>query len=142
VTVGAIHGGTKASIIPDEVKMLVSVRALDDKGRDRANQVVERIVKGTTQAAGIPDELAPIVKRSAEEKVSAAYNDPALSERLSRMFARELGVDKVRYIKPRMAGSGTPIWERSDESLSVRSAFRLTSPRRGTILDSCNPGLS
>ena len=37
VTVGAIQGGTKASIIPDEVKMLVSVRALDDKGRDRAN---------------------------------------------------------------------------------------------------------
>jgi hippurate hydrolase len=104
VTVGAIQGGTKANIIPDEVKMLVSVRALDDKGRDRANQAVERIVKGIAQAAGIPDDLAPIVKRSEEEKVSGAYNDQALSERLSEVFARELGADKVLRIKPRMAG--------------------------------------
>jgi hippurate hydrolase len=104
VTVGAIQGGTKANIIPDEVKMLVSVRALDDKGRDRAVQAAERIIKGIAQAAGIPDELAPIVKRSEEEKVSGAYNDPALSERLSGVFVRELGADKVLHIKPRMAG--------------------------------------
>ena len=104
VTVGAIQGGTKANIIPEEVRLLVSVRALDDKSRDRAVQAVERIVKGTAQAAGIPEDLAPIVRRSEDEKVSGTYNDPALSERLSAVFTRELGADKVLRIKPRMAG--------------------------------------
>lgn len=104
VTVGAIQGGTRASIIPEEVKLLVSVRALDDKGRDRAVQAVERIAQGTAQAAGIPDDLAPVVRRSEDEKVSGTYNDPALSERLSAVFARELGGGKVIRIKPRMAG--------------------------------------
>jgi hippurate hydrolase len=104
VTVGAIQGGTKANIIPEEVRLLVSVRALDDKGRDRALEAVERIVKGIVQAAGIPDNLPPIVRRSEDEKVSSTYNDPALSDRLSAVFARELGGDKVVRIKPRMAG--------------------------------------
>jgi hippurate hydrolase len=104
VTVGAIQGGTSANIIPEEVKLLVSVRALDDKGRDRAVQAVERIAKGIAQAAGISDDLAPIVQRSENEKVSGTYNDPALSERLSAVFAREIGADKVLHIKPRMAG--------------------------------------
>ncbi|MBX6315293.1 MAG: amidohydrolase [Isosphaeraceae bacterium] len=104
VTVGAIQGGTRASIIPEEVRMLVSVRALDDRGRDRAVQAVERIAKGTALAAGVPEELAPIIRRSEDEKVSGTYNDPALSERLSAVFARELGADKVLRIKPRMAG--------------------------------------
>jgi hippurate hydrolase len=104
VTVGAIQGGTKANIIPEEVRLLVSVRALDDKGRDRAIEAVERIAKGIAAAAGIPGDLAPVVRRSEEEKVSGAYNDPALSKRLSAVFARDLGGDKVIRIKPRMAG--------------------------------------
>ncbi len=104
VTVGAIQGGTKVNIIPEEVKLMVSVRALDDKRRDRAIQAVERIVKGIAQAAGIPDDLAPIVRRSEDEKVGGTYNDPALSERLSAIFSAELGTDKVVRIKPRMAG--------------------------------------
>jgi amidohydrolase len=104
VTVGAIQGGTKVNIIPEEVRLLVSVRALDDKARDRAIQSVERIVKGIAQAAGIPDDLAPIVTRSENEKVGGTYNDPALSERLATIFARELGKENVVRIKPRMAG--------------------------------------
>ncbi len=104
VTVGAIQGGTRASIIPEEVRLLVSVGALDDKGRDRAVQAVERIAKGTALAAGIPEDLAPIVRRSEDEKVIGTYNDPALSERLSAVFTRELGADKILRVKPRMAG--------------------------------------
>jgi amidohydrolase len=72
VTVGAIQGGTRASIIPEEVRLLVSVRALDDKNRDRAVQAVERIARGTALAAGVPQELAPIVRRSEEENRSMA----------------------------------------------------------------------
>jgi amidohydrolase len=104
VTVGAIQGGTKANIIPEEVRLLVSVRALDDKARDRAIQAVERILKGIAQAAGISDDLAPIVTRSENEKVGGTYNDPALSERLATIFAHELGKENVVRIKPRMAG--------------------------------------
>jgi hippurate hydrolase len=104
VTVGAIQGGTKVNIIPEDVRLLVSVRALDDKSRDRAIRAVERIAKGIAQAAGVPEDLAPIVRPSESEKVGVTYNDPTLSERLAALFARELGPDKVLRIKPRMAG--------------------------------------
>jgi amidohydrolase len=125
VTVGAIQGGTKASIIPEEVKLLVSVRALDHKGRDRAVQAVERIVKGTAQAAGIPEDLAPIVRRSEDEKVGGTYNDPALSERLSSVFARELGGDKVLRIKPRMAGDDFAHFGKVDGKVIASVVFLL-----------------
>ena len=104
VTVGAIQGGTKANVIPEEVRLLVSVRALDERVRDRCVQAVERICKGIAQAAGIPDDLAPLIRPSDEEKVGGTYNDPALSQRLLAVFARELGADKIIATKPRMAG--------------------------------------
>jgi hippurate hydrolase len=104
VTVGVIQGGTKVNVIPEDVRLLVGVRALDEKSRDRAVQAVERIARGISRAAGIPEDLAPIVRVSDSEKVGVTYNDPALSERLAAIFARELGSDKVHRTKPLMAG--------------------------------------
>ena len=61
VTVGSIHGGTKHNIIPDEVKMQITVRTYKRKVRERVLADIERIAKGCAAAAGIPPELAPIV---------------------------------------------------------------------------------
>jgi hippurate hydrolase len=125
VTVGAIQGGTKANVIPEEVKLLVSVRALDEKVRDRSVQAVERICKGIAQAAGIPEELAPIIRPSDDEKVGGTYNDPALSERLLALFARELGADKIIATKPRMAGDDFAHFGNVDGKVIPSVLFRL-----------------
>ena len=61
VTVGSIHGGTKRNIIPDEVKMLLTVRTYKSDMRERVLAAIDRIAKGCAIAAGIPPDRAPIV---------------------------------------------------------------------------------
>ena len=61
VTVGSIHGGTKHNIIPDEVKMQLTVRTYKSEVRERVLAAIDRIAKGCAAAAGVPPERAPIV---------------------------------------------------------------------------------
>jgi len=60
VTVGSIHGGTKRNIIPDEVKMQLTVRTYKKEVRDKALAAIDRIAREIAAAAGIPPERAPI----------------------------------------------------------------------------------
>src|SRR5437763_7793480 len=59
VTVGSIHGGTKHNIIPDEVKMQLTVRTYKSDVRDRVLSAIDQIAKGCATAAGFPPERAP-----------------------------------------------------------------------------------
>ena len=95
VTVGSIHGGTKHNIIPDEVNLQITVRAYREEVRLKVLASIERITKGIAIAAGIPNDLAPIVKASANEVTPSMYNDPVLSERLAGVFVKALGQDNV-----------------------------------------------
>src|ERR1700730_7453751 len=61
VTVGSIHGGTKHNIIPDDVKMQLTVRTYKSEVRDRVLADIDQIAKGCATAAGIPADRMPIV---------------------------------------------------------------------------------
>jgi hippurate hydrolase len=63
---------------------------------------IERISKGIAVAAGIPDELAPIVKYSETQVTAATYNEPKLTERLGAVFVKTLGADNVVQLPPVM----------------------------------------
>jgi hippurate hydrolase len=102
VTVGSIHGGTKHNIIPDEVDLQLTVRAYREEVRKRVLASIERITRGITMAAGIPDDRAPIFKFSDIQATSALYNDPQLTERLAAVFTRALGADNVVKLPPVM----------------------------------------
>ena len=95
VTIGSIHGGAKSNIIPDEVKLLLTVRSYKEEVRLRILASIARIAKNIAAAAGIPDDRAPIVKVSDTEVTPATYNDPALTERLAGAFQKSLGADNV-----------------------------------------------
>ena len=103
VTVGSIHGGTRANIISDEVKLQLTVRSYKEEVRQRILSSIERIAKGTALAAGLPAELAPIVKVADTEGTTATYNDPALTERMKGVFTTVIGKDKVLQVAPIMA---------------------------------------
>jgi len=102
VTVGSIHGGSKHNIIPDEVNLQLSVRAYKEEVRIRILASIERIAKGIAIAAGVPEELAPIVKVSGTQVTPATYNDPVLTERLASVFKKTLGEDNVVMVPPAM----------------------------------------
>ena len=103
VTVGSIHGGTRANIISDEVKLQLTVRSYKEEVRQRILASIERIAKGTALAAGLPAELAPMVKVADTEVTTATYNDPALTERIKDVFTKLIGKEKVLPVAPIMA---------------------------------------
>lgn len=94
ITVGSIHGGTKHNIIPDEVNLQITVRAYGEEVRRKLLAGIERVTRGIALAAGIPDNLAPIVNVSTEGTI-ATYNDPSLTERLAKVFVKALGQENV-----------------------------------------------
>src|SRR5262249_25021556 len=53
VTVGSFHGGTRPNIIPDEVKLQVTVRSYTPAVRKILLDGIARIVKGEAIAAGM-----------------------------------------------------------------------------------------
>jgi hippurate hydrolase len=100
VTVGAIHGGTKHNIIPDEVKLQLTVRSYKDDVRKRLLASIERIAKAEAAAAGAPKP--PDVAVS--EGTPATYNDPAVTKRVADALARGLGSANVSEAQPVMGG--------------------------------------
>src|SRR6266480_4078360 len=104
VTVGSIHGGTKHNIIPDEVKMQLTVRTYKADVRDRVLAAIDQIAKGIAAAAGIPAECAPIVSVAKDQFTPATYNNPELTKRLVAVWKKSLGNDNVEIVDPTMGG--------------------------------------
>src|SRR5437660_3402993 len=88
ITVGSIHGGTKHNIIPDEVKMQLTVRTYKKEVRDNVLAAIDSIAKGCAIAAGIPAERAPIVSVAKDQFTPATYNNPELTKRLVAMWKK------------------------------------------------------
>ena len=102
VTVGSFHGGTRANIISDQVKLELTIRSYKEEVRQKILASIDRIAKGTAIAAGVPSELAPLVNVIDSETTPATYNNPALTERLSAIFIKLLGKEKVISVPPVM----------------------------------------
>lgn len=99
ITVGSIHGGTKHNIIPDEVRMELTVRSYKDEVRKHLLAAIERIAVAEAQAAGAPRK--PSVQVA--EGVGAVYNDPQLTNRLADRLKQVLGDGNVQLERPIMA---------------------------------------
>jgi hippurate hydrolase len=92
VTVGSIHGGTKHNIIPNEVKLQITVRTTKDSVRKDTLEAIERIAKAAAVGARAPE---PEVKVDPGEFTPALINDTKLARRTVSMFRELLGEDKV-----------------------------------------------
>jgi hippurate hydrolase len=96
--VGSIHGGAKHNIIPDEVKLQLTVRSYKEDVRKRLLAAIDRIAKAEAAAAGAP--RPPDVKVTVGD--DATYNDPVLAKRLSTAFSRAFGPARVVESPPVM----------------------------------------
>ncbi|MFY0569087.1 amidohydrolase [Archangium lansingense] len=100
VTVGSIHGGTKHNIIPDEVKLQLTVRSYKPEVRKQLLAGIERVVNAEATAAGAPRKPEVAVT----EGTPATYNDPELTKRLIGAVTRVLGKENIREAQPVMGG--------------------------------------
>jgi hippurate hydrolase len=100
LTVGSIHGGTRPNIIPDEVRLQLTVRAMNEEVRQRALASIAREVKGEALAAGAGKE--PLLEVS--ESLPPLYNDPELTQRAADAMRPALGAANVVDMGMRLAG--------------------------------------
>ena len=99
ITVGSIHGGTQGNVIPDEVKLELSVRTLTTQVRTRTLAAIRRIAKGEADAAGAPRE--PLVTAPAATPLPVV-NNPALIARLVDPLKVALGDQNVVEMPAKM----------------------------------------
>jgi amidohydrolase len=131
VTVGSIHGGTKHNIIPDEVKMQLTVRTYKAETRERVLAAIERIAKGIAAAGGVPPDLTPIVSVSKDLFASATYNNPELTKRLVAVWRKSLGNDNVKIVDPTMGGEDFSEYSLPDHSIpAVDFHFGAVEPAK------------
>src|SRR5262249_3446991 len=96
VTVGAFHAGTKNNIIPDDAKLLLTVRAYKQEVRDHLIASIRRIAKAEAMSAGaVKDPLVEVT-----ESTPATYNDPDLTKRLGTALAASLGAQRIQQMDP------------------------------------------
>src|SRR5438093_8565536 len=117
ITVGSIHGGTKRNIIPNEVKMQLTVRTYKADVRERVLAAIERIAKGCATAAGLPPERAPIVSVAKDQFTPATYNNPELTKRLVAIWRKSLGNENVEIVDPTMGGEDFSEYSLPDHSI-------------------------
>jgi amidohydrolase len=98
ITIGSIHGGTQANIIPDQVKLSLSVRTFKPEVRQRVLASIAREARGEAMAAGAPKE--PLV--DVQPGTDSVYNDPETLKRVVAAVQGAVGPEFVKEMPPKM----------------------------------------
>jgi amidohydrolase len=89
VSIGAIHGGVRHNIIPDEVHLLGTIRSLAPSQQPELHRRIRQTVQGIAESAGA----------RAEVEIGIGYpvtvNDPALVAAMEPTLRRVAGEGKV-----------------------------------------------
>ncbi|MEA2338649.1 MAG: hypothetical protein QOE82_2656 [Thermoanaerobaculia bacterium] len=92
VTVGAIHGGVRNNIIPDDVEMIGTIRSLDAKMRDDIHARIKRTAEDIARSGGATATV------TITEGYPITYNDPAVTERMAPTLRRTAGAANVQVV--------------------------------------------
>ncbi len=95
VSVGSIHGGTKRNIIPDEVKLELTVRTFSPKSRQIVLDGLRQMAIGIATSAGLPPEKMPTVTVVENESTPEMYNNPEMSARVKAILVKAMGAENV-----------------------------------------------
>jgi amidohydrolase len=139
VTIGKIEGGTKRNIIPDEVRLFLTVRTFRPEVRERVLASIQRIPKGLADAAGVPADRAPVYEHLGHESISSTYNDPTLTDRMAKAIAREIGNDNVVLIDPSMVSEDFGLFGLQGKIPTAMLA--LGAGNKDAIANGTQPGL-
>jgi amidohydrolase len=118
VTVGSIHGGNKHNIIPDEVKMLLTVRFYEDAVYQQIKAALIRIPRGIAISAGLPEGKMPLVE-FANEYTPPVANNPELVITSVKSMRDILGQDKVVQVEPATVAEDFGQYGRTEEKIPI-----------------------
>jgi len=98
VSVSKFSGGTTHNVIPGTVEMVGTIRTLDPGVRERVPELMERVIKGVTQAHGA----------SYEFRYKPGYRPVINDEEVTRVIEETVrdvfGEDTLEIMRPNMGG--------------------------------------
>ncbi|MBT7000722.1 MAG: amidohydrolase [Prolixibacteraceae bacterium] len=118
VTVGSIHGGTRPNIIPDEVKMELTLRYYSDAAIEKTISAIKRVSKSAAQMAGMPDDKLPNVFVSPVE-TPPVLNNAELSKKIDQFASEIIGAENIVETSPAMVGEDFGKYGRTPENIPI-----------------------
>lgn len=118
ITVGSIHGGSKHNIIPDEVRMQLTIRFFTDEVYEKIKEALHRIPKGIALSAGVPEDKLPNVHISNQFTPPVA-NNPELVMNAINSMQQILGKEKVYQVDPATVGEDFGKYGRTEEKIPI-----------------------
>jgi len=103
VTVGSFQAGAKHNIIPDEARLMITVRSYTPEVRKTLLDGIARIAKGEAIAAGMPEDRMPVMTLR-DGITPATFNTQPLTGRIAGSFTARFGKDRVQEVPPTMGG--------------------------------------
>ncbi len=94
VSVGAIKGGIRYNIIPDQVELVGTIRSFEDDVREGIYADIQRIAEHTAKAHHASASVA------IERPTIVTVNDPALTSQLRPSLITALGAEQVLEAAP------------------------------------------
>jgi amidohydrolase len=120
VTVGSVVTNTqKGSVIPSEVHLKLTVRCFSEVIYQQIMDSVARICRGEAIASGLDESLYPVILPY-PRYTKPVINDPALCERLEKIFKTYLGDNAVVEEPPYTFGEDFAYF---DQDGRIRIAF-------------------
>jgi amidohydrolase len=111
ITIGSVHGGFAPNIIPNEVKLVGTLRSMSKEWREFAHKRVHEIIEGIAHSAGCEADIHidlgyPVLKNSEDETLFAS----GCAERLfgaDRVFQAErlMGAEDFAYYLEKVPGT-------------------------------------
>jgi len=95
VSIGAVHGGVRHNIIPEQVELLGTIRSLEPAEQERIHARVRRTAEKIAESAGATAEV------DIQLGYPVTWNDPDLTQRMLPTLARVAGEDDVVATLPR-----------------------------------------
>ena len=117
VTVGSFRGGFKHNIIPDDAKLLLTVRSYSDETRQKLLDGIARIAKGEAMASGFPEDRMPVVTVEPDYTPST-YNTPDFTQHVAGLFKSHFGDARVVQTPAAMGGEDFSRFYRADKSIN------------------------
>ena len=118
ITVGSIHGGARANVIPDEVKMLLTIRFFEEKVFTTIKESLINIARGAAIAAGVPEDKMPLVSFDNDNDQPVA-NDPELVMASVRSMKGIIGETNVIQVDPATVAEDFGKYGRTEEKVPL-----------------------
>lgn len=91
VTIGSIHGGNRSNIIPEQVEMMGTIRALSKEDEKMLIARIRQVAEKTAESGGATAD----VKIPFSVRYPVTYNDPKLTEKMLPSLQKTAGANNV-----------------------------------------------